>query len=111
MSFLWHWKEDKDCPKFLQLERENLCFKIKVKDKSKQTVLRNEWSYKLLNSEKTFGLDKQRPKRLGKGTHMTVAVLGSDYRQTDKEGRIDIDETIAILKSAEEFMDNVCDNI
>lgn len=110
MSFLWHWKEDKNCPKFLHLEEEKLCFKIEVTDKSKQAGLRNDWSYKLLNSEKKFGLDIQKPERLGKGIYMTVAVLGSDYRQTNKEGRIDIAATIAIFKSAERFMDTLCDN-
>ena len=106
MGFWWHWKEDKDSKKFLQLEEKKLCFKIEVENKTNRSVLRNIWSKSLLNCKKEFGLNIQKPLRFGKGKWMTTAIL-DDFRKTDKEGKLDISKTVALLHDVEKYMDFV----
>lgn len=105
MGFWWHWKDDQDSYKYLQLEENKLCFKIEVKEKLKQSVLRNNWSIAILSSENKFGLKIKRPTRLGKGQWMTAAILDSDYRQINKEGQFDFKKTITLLHNAVKLMD------
>lgn len=39
------------------------------------------------------------------GDCMTVAVLGTDYRQPDGQGLLDFEKTVQVLRNAESFMD------
>ena len=110
MGFWWYWKKDTDSYKYLQLEENKLCFRIEVKDKSKQSSFRNSWCKMLINSEEKFGLNIYRPSRLGKGTWMTAAILDSDYRQTDEDGKLDMEKTITLLRKAEKLLEFVLES-
>lgn len=100
----WHFIIRDDCKLYLQLEKEKLCLKIEVSDKSRRATLRNYWHERVLSKAKEVNLQLIKPKRFGSGTWMTVCMYDGDYRMTRK-GKLDIEGTIAILKKAESLLD------
>lgn len=100
MGFWWHWRGDK----YLQLERAKLCFKINVPDKVHQTAKWLEWNHALMRHNGVSGGSVRRSKRK-EGDCMTVAALGTDYRQPDSHGLLDFERTVQVLRDAESFMD------
>jgi len=102
MGFWWHWKAEK----YLQMEMEQLCFRIVVEDKSEQSTRRNDWHESLIKQSGDSPLVISKPGRFGKGTCMTVAVLDDDYLKTDENGLLDIEETVSVLRQAERLLDS-----
>lgn len=97
----WHFLEWRDCDVYLQIEQGKLCFKIAVDDSEKQSELRQVWHECILHSAHKCGLDHVvRPPRFGKGTWMTVAIIEQENWMIEREGAIDLDETLLILKKA-----------
>ena len=105
-GFWWHWKDADSCRVYLQLENEKLCCKIQVKDKSKRSELRSLWSKIILEHCNKLVLSFIKPERFGNGEFMTVAIL-DEYRTTDKNGMIDLQQTLATLKKAETMLDDI----
>ncbi len=109
MGFGWHVKQGDNFGIWLQLEEKKLCFKIGVNDKSKQVFLRDhlrdKWFRAVIKESRNLSLDIIKPAHFGTGTSITVAMLNTDYRQVDDEGRIDMEKTITLLKKAEELLD------
>ena len=101
MGFWWHRKGDK----YLQLENEKLCFKIKVPEESQQSAKWTEWHQALMAKNGQNGLTLKKPVRRS-GTWMTVAVLDEDYRKSGEQGRLDFQRTVDTLKQAEALMDS-----
>ncbi len=101
MCFHYHWNGNK----YLQLEEDQLCFKIMVEDKGQQAVAWQAWHEILMVAARGSELPVTRPGRRGTGTWMTVAVLADEYRQADAAGVLDMDRTVAVLKKAEELLD------
>jgi hypothetical protein len=98
MCFHWHWNGNK----YLQLEEEQLCFKIMVEDKAKQSAAWHEWHNTLTTAARESGLPVRRPDRRGTGTWMTVAVWDGGYRHASEEtGLLDMERTVATLRKAE----------
>jgi hypothetical protein len=102
MGFWWHWNGNK----YLQLEQEQLCFKIMVEDKAQQAAAWNEWHRLLMAESQDAELRLRRPRRRKNGTWMTVAVLDGQYRQADESGVLDLDRTVTLLKKAEALLDS-----
>lgn len=104
-GFWWHVKRAPGCEQYLQLEEAALCFKISVEQPENRTGFRDRWHVRLLEQGRKHGLNVVKPRRLGNGQTMTVAVLGADYRVIDQGGRLDIGATIARLREAEVVLD------
>jgi hypothetical protein len=107
MGFWWHINYEKEYPRYLQIEEELFCFKIEVEQYDKRSECRNDWSAKIVEGGKKYGYSISKPQRFGFGTWMTVALLNDEYRKTDKNGILDINETVKFLKEMEEFLDKV----
>ncbi|MFX3625135.1 MAG: hypothetical protein ACE3JP_14210 [Ectobacillus sp.] len=104
-GFWWCWEGNDSCKQYLQLEQDKLCFKIWVAEKEDRSKLRRDWSNRLLEGSKGFGLSLEKP-RFGSGMYMTVAVL-KNYRMEDEEGKLDVEKTIGVLRKAEELLHKV----
>lgn len=87
---------------YLALQQEKLCFKISV-EPGDRVRLRNEWHEKIRAKGPEYDLDLIRPMRFGNGKDMTVCVYNGDYRVSND--LIDIHQTVARLKKAEEILD------
>jgi len=90
----------------MQLENQKLCFKIMVSDAAQQTRKWWEWHNALMAECGVVGVKITKPVRRN-GRWMTVAVLDGDYRQ-DAGGLLDLERTVAVLRSAEKLMDAAC---
>jgi hypothetical protein len=101
MGFHWHWVGEA----FLQLEEDELCFKIMVSDEARQAEKWHEWHRRVMEAGRPSGLKAKRPDRRGTGTFMTVALLDGKYRVADGGGLIDLDATVSLLRQAERLLD------
>lgn len=99
MGFWWHWRGDK----YLQLEDEKLCFKVKVPDKAQRPTQWRAWHNSLMAESGAGDVKLVKPVRRD-GRWMTVAVLDGDYRR-ETDGTLDLDRTVAVLRRAEALMD------
>lgn len=111
LAFFWHFLSPPHSPPegiYLQLEqeKEKLCFKIEVgeQDNDAGERLWNEWHEKIMAKGRKHGLDLKKPK-FKNGTTMTVCVYNGDYRVCNKNGLINLDQTVAIWKKAEKVLD------
>lgn len=110
-GFMGFWGYEKSIDTIglkIQLEEKDLCFKIRVSDKAKQTICRNQLYHKVIkyHSESKSSLVVVKPKRFGKGQFMTVAKI-KNYRVSNKHGYIDMVETINHIRKVERFIDGL----
>jgi len=105
LGFWWHFQGDDNFSVYLQLEEQNLCFKIWVKDTQRRGELREYWHEKIMAAGKSSGLLLKRPNRFGSGEYMTVALLATDYRLTGEDGLLDMEKTLGVLRSAQAIID------
>jgi hypothetical protein len=105
LGFYWHFTKQDGCVVYLQLEQEKFCFKISVEDKERQADLRNYWKERILRMSSERSLKVNKPNRLGRGKCMTVAVLEQDFRVLDCDGRLAMERTILVLRSAQKILD------
>ena len=106
LGFWWHFHGNDDCEQYLQLEEDKLCFKIWVKNIEERTKLRSKWHEAIKAQAKRYGLDLVKPSRFGNGEYMTVCVFNGEYREI-KNGVIDIDKTVDLLRKAESLLKSV----
>lgn len=104
LGFWWHWQGDDDCEQYLQLEEDKLCFKISVDDPDKRTDLKWKWNERIQKAGENSPIKITKPV-LRNGQWMTVTILDGDYRQTDNEGKIDLDKTLEVIREAERVLD------
>jgi hypothetical protein len=97
LGFWWHHKLDNDLHYYLQLEQENLIFKLIVEDTNKRRETRNFYRGFLYNKAKELNISISQFGRIGK--HMGVAKLNSGYRKTDENGMLDFQATLENLKN------------
>lgn len=110
LGFWWHWNNDNDCEQYLQLEKTDLCFKIKVHDKKKRKDLQCKWSDRLLKASEGRPVKVIKP-LLQNDKAITVAIVDGDYRRADKEGNIDLVKTLATIKEAQNIYDKAVKDV
>ena len=108
MGFYWAWASVPGGRLYLQLEHDKLCVKVEAAKGTERRDLRTTWSQKVLRAPTS--LRWQRPAKFGSGRWMTVAILDGSYRQTGDEGTLDLEATIALLKSATTFVKGLPDD-
>lgn len=104
LGFWWHGNGDDECDQYLQLEESKLCFKIAVDEKSRRTDLKWKWHERFLNAAEGSPISVVKPV-LRNGNFMTVAVLDGDYRRANKDGKIDLEKTLDILREVQRIYD------
>lgn len=104
LGFWWHWNDDDECERYLQLEERKLCFKIAVYEESRRTDLKWKWHERFLKAAEASPLSVVKPV-LRNGTWMTVAVVDGDYRSANKDGKIDLEKTLDMLREAQRIHD------
>lgn len=103
LGFWWHFQGNDDCEQYLQLEQDKFCFKIWVNNEDERKSLRLKWHKIINNKAKDIDLNLVKPTRFGNGRYMTVCVFNGEYREV-KDGIIDMDKTIDLLKKAESLL-------
>ena len=88
----------------LQVENEKLCFKLTLNDWPNEKKW--EW-YERITSQSEFAV---KPKRMGSGKVVTVAVYKDGWLRFDDRGVLDLDKTVGVLRSAEEILRQVTNN-
>lgn len=89
---------------YLQLENNELCFKIEVIDETRRQEARDEAHRKLVEAGKQLNMSVKRPDRMGNGRYMTVAKWPKDYRKP-KDGKLDFEATLKNLRKAQQILD------
>lgn len=78
MGCWWGFKKVSKYPTaeiYLQFENDKLCFKVFVESETERSKIRNEISHRLIENGKKSPLNIKRPRRLGYGEYLTVALL------------------------------------
>lgn len=103
--FWWHEVAVGDVLMKLQFEQEKLCFKIRVPDANRRSELRNSYSRQLINMVRDSYPEIQRPKRFGKGQHMTIGYVGQN--KLFGTGVVDVDAVVSKLHQYEKLVDDL----
>ena len=107
-GFWGFWWYPEGAALYLQAKQGELHFKIDVENREKWRERRGHWHERIVEAGESAGVPVVKPARFGLGKTMTVAVLkdGDDYdwRQTDGEGRLDLEKTVEVLKKAERVL-------
>ncbi|MVM41410.1 hypothetical protein GO730_33140 [Spirosoma sp. HMF3257] len=106
-GFWWYFRTiQKDIyTPYLQLENNELCFKIEVKDETKRYEAREEAYRKLIETANELGITSiKRPGRMGNGRYMTVLRWDGDYLES-ANGKLDFNATLENLKKAQLILD------
>tara|TARA_R110002096_G_C14621502_1_gene724177 strand:- start:10 stop:1029 length:1020 start_codon:yes stop_codon:yes gene_type:complete len=96
LGFWWNHKFQKEFHYYLQLEQENLTFKLIVNNENKRREFRDNYRKYLYKKAKELNIGISQFGRLGK--HMGVAKLNSEYRIKDEKGFLNLEATIRKLK-------------
>ena len=116
LGLWWHWldlTENGPAPAdgFLQVEAklwnptsQHLCFKVGARGggREAQVSLKPAWHQRLMDAG---GAELQRPRRLGLGNTMTLAIWSGDWISFRSDGSVDLDATIRHLRHAESLWD------
>ena len=105
LGFWWHWHSEDESEQYLQIEQGSLCFKISVNDAVKRSDLRTKWLVRILKSAHKANFLVVKPKRLGMGQTMTVAVFDGDFRSVKSDGMLDLSSTLRVLRTAADVLD------
>ena len=107
MGFWWDFDTTNGVTSHVQLEcNENinqLVFKLKTSPPATRSLYAS-WSKSLIKFSSELGLQITKPKRLGSGRSVTVALLNSDFRIFN-EGILDINATVAVLTKAQRILE------
>jgi hypothetical protein len=104
LGFWWNWHSDRDCEQYLQLEKEDLCFKIRVHDKRKRTDLKLRWSDRFIKASAVTAIKVVTP-LFQNDDAITVAVVDGNYRRADKNGIIDLKKTLDVIIETQKLFD------
>lgn len=110
LGFWWHFQGEGVCSQHLQLEYDQLCFKIRVKERAERAAQRKKWYDIIKPRAEEFGLKLKKPDKFGSGEFMTVLVLDGDYRSANGKNIIDLEQTRATLGKAEKLLEAVRDS-
>lgn len=107
MGFWWNFDKTNGITSHVQLEGNEkinrLVFKLKTETPTK--ALYASWSKTLVKLSSELGLAISKPKRLGSGRSVTVALLTNDFRIFN-DGVLDMDATVAMLSKAQRILEN-----
>ena len=109
MGFWWAFTPIDGGKLYVQLEQEKLTIKVEVKDKERRRELRDRWKRVVLGLPSAQVLGLHRPKRLGYGQYMTIAVAENGWRVAGAEGRLDLDATVERLQQAADIVREAVD--
>lgn len=104
LAFYWHSFDSDGCRQYLQLQEEKFCFKIAVDEESRYRELREKWHKRVVEASKKSSIQARKPSHFGYGEHMTVAILPDGYVMDDEDGLVDVEETVARLREAEDIL-------
>ncbi|MDB4409588.1 PD-(D/E)XK nuclease family protein [Gammaproteobacteria bacterium] len=106
MGFWWEFNTTNGTTSHVQLEgNENinrLVFKLKTATPATR-ALYVSWSKQLIRLSSELGLAITKPKRLGSGRSVTVALLKNDFRIFN-DGVLDMDATVSVLNRAKRIL-------
>jgi hypothetical protein len=105
VGYWWHWHFDHGCQQYMQIEQTSLCFKIAVDQPAKRVELRSLWLARIIAASRGLEFPAAKPKRLGTGQTMTVAVFEGDYRIAKTDGTLDFEPTLRTLRNAASLLD------
>ncbi len=111
MGCWWHWQKDPEWDQHLQIQEEELHFKIKAKRGEECRKLRNHWSKILRENAKEFDLELKKPKKFGSGKTLATCLFKGEYRAIDEKGVLDIERTVATLKRCEKLLTSTCEDV
>ena len=107
MGFWWNFDTKNGITSHVQLEGNKkinrLVFKVKTSTSTTKNTHSN-WSKKLTKLGEELDLSITKPKRLGSGRSVTVAVLENDFR-VFSDGVLDMGASVALLKKAQSVLD------
>ena len=107
LGFDWSYRKINlngvDFQQYIQLEEENLVFKIHVKDKTKRREIRDYYRKSFFKYANNNNLSIQKHGKIGKT--MSIAKLENNYIIYDNQGQIDIQKTINKIKNITDMMD------
>jgi hypothetical protein len=107
MGFWWHFGKNNGVTSYAQLEGNEhinrLVFKLNTATPTTKSLYAN-WSKTLVRLSSELGLPITKPKRLGSGRSVTVALLNEDFRIFN-EGILDMAATVAVLTKAQRILD------
>ena len=99
----WWYPEGADL--YLQAKQDELHFKIDAEHRETRRERRRHWHERIMEAGESAGMTVVKPARFGSGKTMTVAVLEEvDWRQPDREGRLDLEKTVEVLQKAERVL-------
>ena len=104
LGLWWYLNYDNDCEQYLQLEKDKLCFKIKVYDKKKRAGLKCKWHDRFIRASEGSPVKVIKPV-LQHDNGITVAVVEGDYRKANKDGKIDLKKTLKVILEAQKIYD------
>lgn len=104
LGYWWHWHSDAEAEQYLQIEQDRLCFRISVDEADKRSELRSFWLSRLLDSGRRSNFPVLKPQRLGTGQTMSVARYDGEWRICDRQGLLDIDATVQLLRRGENVL-------
>ena len=102
----WHFMEIGDCEMYLQFEQGKLCFKISYEGDEERSEVRYRHYTKLMAIAHARFPEIRKPDRFGRGTYMTIAVVGE--KDLFGEGPLDFDSLVEKLRGYESLIDVCC---
>jgi hypothetical protein len=110
LGFWWYWNNDNDCAQYLQLEKDELCFKIKVDDKKKRADLKLKWRDRFIRASEGSPVKVVKPV-FQKDNAITVAIVDGDYCKANKDGKIDLAKTLDVIIEAQKIYDKAVKDV
>ncbi|MCT4616149.1 MAG: PD-(D/E)XK nuclease family protein [Marinifilaceae bacterium] len=109
LGFYWNWRrkkfEDTGFEYYLQLEHRKFCFKLYPYKREKARQIRDYYRSLLYPKAKEHNIKIYQNGRIGKW--MTVAALKTSYIETDKNGFLDMKETIKTIKEIQNMLNEI----
>lgn len=109
LGFWWYWYSFGDSDNFskyyLQIEQDKLVFKLSCSKKELRNQHRDIYRNILFKKAQEIGIEISKFGRIGQ--YMGVAKYCNEYRITDSNGIIDLNETCELLKKCQTLLDVV----
>ena len=113
LGFWWYWSTSKDKDNsfefYLQLEQDNMIFKLCCDNPDSRSEIRDFYRSKLYSKAKELKIDVCQFGRIGQW--MGVAKLKESYRKTNSNGLINISQTVETLKKMQHLIDEIYEEL